>query len=293
MELRSKWLIALLLSSPLVLAHDAGAVSTRSWTTATYKDFDEGEADSAIITSLGEVLPGRATERVDLEADAVWTAVRAADGTVYAGGVTDGTIWAVSGGKKKVLATLDKDTPWIGALLLGPDGTLYAGTVGTGAIWTVDPKTGKAHKLVALEGVDHVWSLALDGAGKTLYAGTGPAAKLFAVDLGSKAAKAVLDLEDKQIMAMTLASDGALWLGTSDQAILYRFDPKAGQARAIADFAGTEVKGIVEVDGAFVVASNEFDKAAGQAIFELFKKLPKPFRAYGSFFVIIARVKKT
>src|SRR5205814_4090963 len=95
-------------------AGDARAVTTKAWTTSTYKDFDEGEGDGAIISSVGEVTIGRATDKVDLETDAMWTAVRADDGTVYAGSVTDGTIYAISGGKTKKVATLDKDVSWIG-----------------------------------------------------------------------------------------------------------------------------------------------------------------------------------
>jgi hypothetical protein len=44
---------------------------------------------------------------------------------------------------------------------------------------------------------------------------------------------------------------------------LYRFDPKTKDARAIVDFAGTEVKAILELDGAFAVAVNEFAPQTG------------------------------
>jgi outer membrane protein assembly factor BamB len=254
---------ALALAVALSLAvHDADAVSTRTWSTSTYRDFDEGEAERALITSLGEVMPGFKTDRVDLETDAVWTAVRAGDGTIYAGGISDGNVYAVSGGKKRVVVTLEKETPWIGALALGPgEGTLYAGTLGSARVHAIDLKTGKSSALATLEGVEHVWSLVVDPQGKKLYAGTGPDGKLFEIDLGGGAKpKMVWESGEKHLLSMIRASDGALWIGTSDEAVLYRFDPKSGQARAIADFAGTEVKSIVEVDGAFIVAANEFDQ---------------------------------
>src|SRR5688572_23538363 len=112
----------LLVVSGLLLARGAEAVSTRTWSTATYKEFDEGEAEHALITSLGEVMPGQKTEKVDLEADAVWTAVRGPDGTVYTAGVSDGAVMAISGSTKKELVSFDKETPWLGALAFGPDG---------------------------------------------------------------------------------------------------------------------------------------------------------------------------
>src|SRR5262249_25472573 len=152
------------------------------------KEWDDGEASHALITSLGEVMPGTSTDRVDLESDIVWTAVRAPDGTIYTGGVTDGTIYAVSGKTKRKLVELGKETPWIGALALGPTGTLYAGTVGTATIYAVDPRSGKATKLAKLEGAEHVWSLALDAGGKVLWAGTGPNGGLYAVDLAGGSA---------------------------------------------------------------------------------------------------------
>jgi hypothetical protein len=243
-------------------ALDARAVSTRAWTTDDYKELSEGEGDNARVSSDGVVLPGAATRRVELEAEAVWTAVRAPDGTVYTGSVDDGAIYAVSGGGKRKLASLDKESPWIGALALGPDGTLYAGTLGSGTVVAIEPRTGKTTRLGKLEGASHVWSLAVDG--KTLWAGTGPDGKLFAIDLPSGRARVAWESSDKHLLAMARATDGTLWLGTSEEAVLFRFDPKDGAARAIADFAGTEIKAIgVLPDGAVVVASNEFEVKTG------------------------------
>ncbi len=247
----------------LLFSVSVGAVSTRSFSTSTYKEFDEGEADHSVITSQGEVLPGASTRRTDLETDAIWTAVRGPDGTIYAGAISDGAIYSINSSGKKKLAALDKDTPWIGALALAPDGTLYAGTLGTGTIFSIDTRTGKVAQLVKLDGANHVWSLVVDG--KTLWAGTGPSGKLFSVELPSGKAKPVFDVGDTHIMSMIRAADGALWLGTAEEAILYRYEPQSGKARAIADFAGSEVKAIVEVDGGVVVAVNEFEPKTGAA----------------------------
>jgi hypothetical protein len=253
-------LLALALTS---LAGPALAVTTRVWTTATYKDFDEGTGERALITSDGEVRPGTTTRRVDLETEAVWSAVRAPDGTIYAGAVTDGAIYAVAGTSKKRVATLDKETPWVGALALGADGTLYAGTLGTATIVTVDVRAGKAQVLARLEGASHVWSLVV--VGKTLYAGTGPSGKLFTIDLPGGKPRVVWEGADKHLLSMVAAKDGALWIGTSDEAILFRFDPRTGQARAVADFAGTEVKAVAAFGDGVVAAANEFEQKTGTA----------------------------
>jgi streptogramin lyase len=158
-----------------------------------------------------------------------------------------------------VLASLGNETPWIGALVLGNDGTLYAGTVGTATVWAIDTRNGKATKIVNLTGADHVWALAFDAEGKTLYAATGSEGKLFAIDPVRKAAKSVWQADDKHLLSLARAADGAFWIGTSEEAILYRYDPRSGEGRAISDFAGAEVKAIAPVGGGVIVAVNDFD----------------------------------
>ena len=246
----------------LFLASDAAAISTRVWTVATYKEFEEGTQDNVRVTSLGEVTPGLAAKRVALDTESVWTAVMGPDGTVYTGGVTDGAVFAVTPSGKKKLLDLSKETPWIGALAL--DGTtLYVGTLGAGTIWAVDVRTGTSRKLATLTGTVHTWSLLVDG--KTLWAGTGPEGKLYSIETASGRAKMAWDSGEKHLLAMARASDGSIWIGTSENAILFRYDPKTDKARAIADFAGTEVKAVVEVKGRMIAAANEFEQKSGGA----------------------------
>jgi len=54
-----------------------------------------------------------------------------------------------------------------------------------------------------------------------------------------------------------VASDGAVWLGTSDRALVFRFDPKLGEARAMADFAGNEVSSLAAFPGGVIAAAND------------------------------------
>jgi hypothetical protein len=261
---RTSVLLALALS--VLFLRDVGAVTTRSFITSSYKDFDEGEAEHALVTSLGEIMPGTMTERVDLETDAAWSAVHGPDGTIYVGGVTSGAIYAIQGNQHKVLASLSKETPWIGALALAPDGhTLYAGTLATATLFAIDTKSGAQTKVAALPETEHIWALILDAGQKTLYAATGPQGKLYSVLLPSGKVTVLWDSEEKHVLSLAQAQDGALWLGSAEGAIVYRFDLKSGQARAIADFAGTEVKAIVPVEGGVVVAVNDFPQTSTTA----------------------------
>ena len=233
----------------------ADAVVTSTWTVETYQQFDEGDATSAFITSLGEIKPGWDTEKVALEGDAAWSALRLSDGTILVGSDTGGAIYKVSGKDAKKLGTIDGAIAVV-ALAQGSDNAVYAGTMPGKKVWKVDVKTGKTTALAEIDGIETVWSLAVSGG--AVYAGTGPDGKLFKVTKGT--AKEVFATEDKRITAMTVTKDGAVWFGTSDRALVFRYDPQDGKTRAMGDFAGNEITAIAPVGGGVVVAANELQE---------------------------------
>jgi hypothetical protein len=235
----------------LVLAVRAEAVVTATWTIETYQQFDAGDATSAFITSAGEVRPGWDTKRVGLEGDAVWSALRLADGTVLLGSDAGGAIYKVTGDKATKLVALDGAIAVV-ALAQTTDGAVWAGAMPGNKVWRIDVGTGKATAGPVLKDVETVWSLA--AAGTTVYAGTGPSGKLYAIRGGT--AKEVFATEDKRITALTV-SDGKVWMGTSERALVFRHDPKDGKTRAMADFAGNEVTAMAPFGTGVVVAANE------------------------------------
>src|SRR5689334_2590582 len=91
----------------IALAVPADAVVTSTWTVETYQQFDEGDATSAFITSLGEIKPGWDTKRVGLEGDAAWSALRLSDGTVLVGSDAGGAIYKVGEDASKKLLSID------------------------------------------------------------------------------------------------------------------------------------------------------------------------------------------
>ncbi|MCE9573616.1 MAG: hypothetical protein K8W52_10710 [Deltaproteobacteria bacterium] len=252
---------ALAIAGASLLALPAHAVVTSTWTVETFSDFDAGDAQNAFITSLGEVRPGWDKKRVALEGDAVWSAVRAADGSVIVGSDEDGAIYRVSGDSAKKLGKIDGA---IAVTALALDGsTLYAGAMPGSSLWKVDLATGKATAVAPLKGVESIWSLAV-GKDGTLWAGTGPDGKLFAIKNGS--AREVFATGDKRVTAVAVASDGAVWFGTSERALVFRHDPAKNETRAMADFAGNEISAIAELRGGVVVAANDLaDPPAGAA----------------------------
>lgn len=253
---RSYLLLAVVVAA-LAHVHASDAGVTERWDVDSYSDWNEGEGESVLITSDGEIRPGWATDRVALEFDSTWSAARAADGSLLLGSDDEGAIYRVAGGKATKLVSIDGALAIV-ALAVGTDGMVYAGTMPGGQVWSVDVGGGKASKLVALEDVETVWSLAIGAGDGQLYAGTGPDGKLFRIDPKSGKSKMVFDTEDKRVLSLAATSDGAVWLGTSDKAMVFRYDPKSGTARAMADFDGNEVTALAAHEGGVIAAANKF-----------------------------------
>jgi len=263
---RAAWLgSALLAAAALALPQrDAGAGATARWSVDSYEEWDEGDAESAFITSVGAVKPGWQTSKVDLEVGGSWSAMRAGDGTFYIGSDQKATVWAVTDGKARKLASVGGAVAVV-ALALGPNNALYAGTMPGGQIWRIDRGSGKASKLTEIKGVETVWSLAFDRAGH-LFAGTGPDGKLYRVDPRTGSSRMVFDSSDKRILSLLATADGAIWFGTSDSALLFRHDPEHGTTRAMADFAGNEVTALAEFKGSVIAAANELKEPSTSGI---------------------------
>lgn len=244
----------LVFAAPLLAlaALPAEAVVTATWSVETYQQFDAGDASSAFITSTGEIRPGWDTKRTALEGDAVWASARLADGSVLLGSDAGGAIFRVDGnGVKKVVAL--EGAIAVVSLVQTADGSVYAGAMPGNKLWKIDVNGGKATAGPQLKDVETVWSLAASG--NTVYAGTGPSGKVFAIAGGN--AKEVFDTDDKRVTSMAVTNDGAVWFGTSDRALVFRYDPKDGKTRAMADFAGNEVSSLAPFRDGVVAAAND------------------------------------
>ncbi len=235
-----------------LLALPANAVVTATWSVETYQQFDAGDATSAFITSNGELRPGWETKRTGLEGDAIWSALRLADGSLLLGSDVGGAVYRVTDGGAKKLVALDGAIAVV-SLAQTSDGAVWAGAMPGNKLWKIDVGAGKASAGPQLKDVETIWSLA--AAGDTIYAGTGPKGKLFAIKGGS--AKEIAETDDKRITALTITADGAVWMGTSERALVFRYDPKDGKSRAMADFAGNEVSAIAPYRDGVVVAAND------------------------------------
>ena len=79
----------------------------------------------------------------------------------------------------------------------------------------------------------------------------------------------------RQFLALHRGEDGGLYVGTADDAVLYRIDP-AGGGRAIHDFAGNEVRAIVQHGGSLYVAVNDMQRGDAAAKATPTKITPAP-----------------
>lgn len=232
----------------------AGVTSTVS--VETYEDFDEGEASGAFITSIGEVKPGWSTAKVELPFEGTWAALRIKSGAILLGTADDGAIYVSKNGAVNKLGSVP-GVLGVVALAEGADGSVYAGTMPGGQVWRVNPSSGKTTKLATLPGAETVWSLAVSGG--NVYAGTGPDAEVFQISKRG-AVRSIFKADDKRVLSMTVADDGAVWFGTSEKALLYRYDPERNSTRAMADFSGNEVTALAPFRGGVVAAANELSE---------------------------------
>jgi hypothetical protein len=238
----------------LVMASFAQAVSTRHFTIHSAEAFAEGEMDGTAVHSDGTVTVGAQVRRLELPNVAVaYSMARAGDGTTYIGTGHGGAVFRLRGNDLSPFA--DTEQLLVASLAVGPGGVVYAGTLPEGRIFAIDGK-GEVKELARPEGAEHVWALAWDARRNTLFAATGPEGKVFAVDPQGRT-DVFYDHPSGHIMALALDDDGALYAGTSDDALVLRLTGP-GRAEVVGDFPGNEVTAIDARGGVLAVAANEF-----------------------------------
>ncbi len=257
--------LLLLALYPVVAAGWARAGTTRSWHLTSYKEFEEGEANGVRMSSQGQLVPGLSTTRRELESAVVYSALALPDGSVALGTGDDGEVWQLQHGAAHRVAKLDATL--VTSLVLGADGALWAATLPGGKIFAIDlAGERKSPELVTLD-AEHVWALAWVASRSTLYAATGPKGRLYAVEVRGGVARKprlVWDSGEKQLMSLIVDEDGALIVGSSDQAVVYRVvdqgEKAAAKVEALHDFEGDEIRAIARRGRTLYVAVNEFQK---------------------------------
>ena len=230
--------------------------------------FDQGEADGVVSTSLGHLRLGRALDDLLAETQGVDYVARCAqgpDGTVYAVTGGSGRIYRVKGGKVTLYATLED--PYLFSVVVDKNGDLYVGSGGTtGRIWRVAPPEGdrnqpQAKVIFQDDAVKYVWDLAwmADGA---MAAATGDQGQLLRIqpDGGHKV---LIDSEADHVLCLAVGPDGTLYAGTDGEAMVYRWAD--GKAFVLYDAAEREVTALTtDADGNLYVGTSS--GKAGRAV---------------------------
>lgn len=258
-------LVLLVIAAIAIVPARGFSGDSQIWQLAGQEELALGETDGTRVTGDGEVELGRRARKQDLDGiGLLWCAVLDKQGTIYAGTGYDGKILRIRDNRTEEIATTGQLV--VTALLLDNKGDLYAATLPDPVIWKIpEPRKISAAKKVSAEkwvtlpeGTKHVWALEYDVKKGTIYAGTGPEGKIFALGRDKKP-QVVLDSNEEHILSLALGQNGKLYAGTSPEAILLESDGP-GKVRAVYDFEGTEVKAIIPRANDLYVAVNKFDK---------------------------------
>ena len=225
--------------------------ATKTFLETNQEDFAEGKADGVVWTSLGTLRLGRALDSLLDETqgvDYVAKIAEAPDGALFAVTGGAGRVYRIDGDKVALYATLpDK---FLFSCAAGPDGVLYVGSGGTkGRIWCLTPqKEGQPKQEVLFEDekVKYIWDLVClpDGA---LAAATGDEGKLLRINRDGKS-EVLLDSEEKHLLCLALAPDGALYAGSDGAGLVYRWADK--KAFLLYDAEEPEITGLaLDADG--------------------------------------------
>jgi len=226
-------------TAALLFAGSAVGVGTRTFELRKLDDFKGGDLQGVAVDSLGQVRAGFTLGEAPLgDASAVWCSLVTRDGRVLLGTGNEGKIFQMEGGTAKLVGTTSALV--VTSLVEGWGGVVYAGTLPDGEIWKY--AKGKAEKFTKLDGVEHVFQLAYDAKGSSLYAATGPEGKLLRVDQQGKA-QVYFDAPEQSLVSVAVAPDGTVYAGASDKAKLYKITGP-GRATVLQDFGRTEVRAI-------------------------------------------------
>jgi hypothetical protein len=247
-----------------IVPDTAFSAGTRIWELAGFRELENGELDGTVVSSKGEVGLGISARKLALEdIGLVWSAARGKKDDIYIGTGYDGKIFRLQGDDVRHIA--DTGQLIVTDIEVDGAGDLYVATLPDPIIWKIENphqiqkgKPVKAEKWAAIEsdGVKHVWTLSFGKDKKTLFAGTGPEAKVIAIGKDRKP-EVYLDIEEEHVLTLVRDLKGDLIAGTSPSALLLRITGP-GRALALADFDATEVKQIVPNRSALCVAVNTF-----------------------------------
>jgi sugar lactone lactonase YvrE len=183
-----------------------------------------------------------------------WTVATAAD---FLRGTSDGVFVTLGGAVTAgppLTSRLQTTPAQVWSLATAPDGTLWAGTGGDGRL--VRLRAGQVEETVFDAPEANVFAIAI--ASDRVYAASSPDGKVYVIE-GTTPARVFFDPTENYIWALAVDSQGRVWVGTGNPAVLYRvspdgtstviYRPPAGHVVSLATDAGGRVLAGTESPG--------------------------------------------
>lgn len=224
-------------TSALLLAVNAMAVSPQFWRLTAAEEFLAGELEGFAVTSRGELRAAPAMKKVAAFTDPfVLSQTTAPNGDRFFGTGNDGKVYRLRGEDLKLLFTAPE--PEVYAVAFA-NGALLAGTSPNGKIYRIDPESGKQTVFFDPQQA-YIWDL--EASGTDVLAATGVEGKLFRISSKGEG-KVLYDAADTHIRTIALKKDGQVLAGASGKGRLYQI-AQDGSAIALFDSPLNEISTI-------------------------------------------------
>lgn len=233
-----------------VLCGLAGAATTQVWELNSFSDFARGRLQNVSLDHDGRLTAAPALLQLFAPGEAaVWSAVRAADGSTFLATGNRGRIYRVdAAGKGSLYWTAEQ--PEIFALANHASGALLAGTSPNGAVYRIEA-AAKATLLFRPK-ARFIWSIA-PGPDGALYLACGEPAVIYRLGKNGDA-ELYYDTGQGHVTSLAITGDGALLAGTEPNGILYRISAK-DRATVLYHANLPEIRGIAAAPDGTVYAA--------------------------------------
>jgi len=247
----------------------ATAVQPQRWTHTTEADFEPGEADGTIVTTLGDVklaTQSKVIGELPENSSVIYDIHQLPDGETYLAAGPEGKLLRRDGDEWIEIADLPNEQIFA---LDEFDGRLLVGISGKAsrlALWQDD----QLQPLVELEGVRYIWDLlsppveAFDG--PSIVAATGTEGKILLIKPGDEVVVVeLLDAKQSNILCLALDAKGRVCAGTDEDGLVFRLEPADDggyQAFAMFDAPEPEIGAIlIGSDGSVYVGTADAEQA--------------------------------
>lgn len=234
-------------------------VSTRSWLSSSFADFEKGELKGLSVRSDGRItLAPRTQELFDSGLAYLWALARDSKGDIYVGGGPGARVYRFSGGKLTKVAEFEAVE--VHALAIDRRDRVYAATFPDGRIYRL-AAGGKPEEFYDPH-QKYIWSMLFDRNGNLLVA-TGEHGEIHRVTPDGKGS-VFFSSEDTHVRSLALAG-GDLLAGTDPSGLVIRINAK-GEGFILYQLPKREITAVaVAPDGSTYAAGAGTQQVAGGA----------------------------